>query len=68
MSTFTPPTPLTERITYALVSLRQARHDGSPETIYVAQRRLDDLCERVACRPLALIDPALDKHLRVDMQ
>lgn len=68
MSTFTPPANLYDRIRYAWVTLQQARHDGSPDKIYVAQRRLDDLCERVACRPLALIDPALDKHLRVDMQ
>lgn len=65
MSTFTTPTNLHDRIRYALVALRQARYDGVPETIYVAQRRLDDLCERVACRPLHLIDPELDQRLRV---
>lgn len=68
MSTFAAPANLYDRIRYALVALNQARHDGVPETIYVAQRRLDDLCERVACRPLALIDPDLDAHLRVTMR
>lgn len=53
MSTFTPPANLYDRIRYAWATLQQARHNGSPETIYVAQRQLDTLCERVACRPLA---------------
>lgn len=68
MSTFAQPTNLYDRIRYALVALNQARYDGSPDKIYVAQRRLDTLCERVACRPLALIDPELDERLRVDMR
>ena len=47
MSTFSPPTPLTARIIYALQVLRDARKDGAPELIYVAQRRLDALLDRL---------------------
>lgn len=47
MATFAPPTPLTQRITYALQVLRDARRDGAPERIYVAARRLDDLLDRL---------------------
>ena len=47
MPTFAAPKPLTERITYALMQLRQARYDGRPECIHVAQRRLDDLLDRL---------------------
>ncbi|MFV8266461.1 hypothetical protein ACNQR9_25930 [Mycolicibacterium peregrinum] len=68
MTAFAQPKPLAERITWALMQLRKARYDGAPDTIYIATRRMDDLIERIACRPLHLIDPALDQHLRVDMQ
>lgn len=68
MPTFAQQKPLTERITWALMQLRRARYDGAPDGIYIATRRMDDLVERIACRPLHLIDPALDQHLRVDMQ
>lgn len=44
-----PPRPpaLTDRITHALAVLRDARRDGAPECIYVAQRRFDDLIDRL---------------------
>lgn len=66
MSTFTSPTPLTTRITYALKVLRDARQDGAPELIYIAQRRLDDLLDRLPrWRTLAQTHPELDKRLTV---
>lgn len=68
MTTFASPTPLTERITNAKATLEQARREGHQPIIDAAQRVLDGLLARIACRPLALIDPELDKRLRVDMQ
>ncbi len=50
MATFAPPTPLTQRITYALKVLRDARQDGAPERIHVAQRRLNALLDRLPRR------------------
>lgn len=47
MSAFTSPTPLEQRITYALHLLRQARFDGAPEKIFVAQHQLDALIDRL---------------------
>lgn len=51
MTTFTAPTPLTQRIQYAHKVLKDARRDGAPELIYVAQRRFDDLIDRLPCPP-----------------
>ncbi|AWH14486.1 hypothetical protein HWB60_gp092 [Mycobacterium phage TChen] len=47
MPTFTPPTPLTAKITLALCALRQAREDGNPQRIYVAEQQLDRLLDRL---------------------
>lgn len=48
MSTFTPPTPLTERITRSLKVLRQARDEGASESyIARASERLDELLDRI---------------------
>jgi hypothetical protein len=65
MPTFAPTHPPYRRISLALVHLREARTDGEPQAINVCIRRLDELLERVACRPLSEIDPSLDVHLRV---
>lgn len=68
MPTFAQPKPLTERITWTLMQLRRARYDGAPDSIYIAQRRLDDLTDRLPVRPLSETDPRLDAHLRVTMK
>lgn len=48
MSTFTPPTPLTDRITRSLKVLRQAREEGASESyIARASERLDELLDRI---------------------
>lgn len=65
MTAFSPPTPLDRRISLALAHLRAARYDGNPHDIYIITRRLDDMLERIACRPLAVIDPDLDERLSV---
>ena len=65
VTTFAPLTPLNRRISLALAHLRAARYDGDPQAIYITTRRLDDLLERIACRPLAAIDPELDQHLTI---
>lgn len=68
MPTFTPPTPLTQRIREAKHTLDQVRRDGHQPYIDAAERVLDVLVERVACRPLVAVDPKLDAHLRVTMK
>lgn len=69
MSTFTSPTPLTDRITNALHALNTARADGHQPLIDAAERVLNGLLDRQPrWRPLHLIDPELDAHLRVTMR
>ncbi|MGQ9348932.1 hypothetical protein [Mycolicibacterium gilvum] len=65
MTAFAAPTPLDRRITLALAHLRAARYDSNPHDIYVITRQMDELLERIACRPLALIDPELDHRLTI---
>lgn len=65
MATVSSPTPLDRRIALALAHLRAARYDSSPRDIMVATRQMNDLLERIACRPLAVIDPELDRKLTV---
>lgn len=65
MATFAQQLPLERRISLALAHLRAARYDSNPRDITVASRQMDDLLERVACRPLCLIDPQLDERLTV---
>ncbi|BCI54959.1 hypothetical protein NIIDNTM18_42370 [Mycolicibacterium litorale] len=65
MTTFSAPTPLDVQITTALAKLRDARYDSDPQAIYVITRRLDEMLERVAYRPLELIDPLLHERLTV---
>lgn len=64
---FLLPLPMTleRRISLALAHLRAARYDSNPLEISVAKRQMDGLLERIACRPLRVIDPELDKHLTV---
>lgn len=67
MSTFTSPTPLTERITNALHALNTARADGHQPLIDAAERVLNGLLDRLPrWRPLEDSYPELDKQLRVD--
>lgn len=65
MSTFATPMTLERRISLALAHLRAARYDSNPLDISVACRQMDGLLERIACRPLWVIDPKLDEHLTV---
>lgn len=65
MTTFAQPMSLERRISLALAHLRAARYDSNPRDITVASRQMDDLLERIACRPLRVIDPQLDEHLTV---
>lgn len=50
MPTFTPPTPLTERIREAKRTLDQVRRDGHQPYIEAAQRVLDNLLDRLPRR------------------
>lgn len=65
VTTFAQPMSLERRISLALAHLRAARYDSNPLEISVAKRQMDGLLERIACRPLRVIDPELDKHLTV---
>lgn len=53
MSTFTTPTPLTERITNALHALNTARADGHQPLIDAAERVLNGLLDRYPRRSTA---------------
>lgn len=69
MSTFAKPRSLADRITDALRTLEQARHEGHQPIIEAAERVMNGLLDRQPrWRPLALIDPVLDAHLRVTMR
>ena len=65
MTTFAPLTPLDRRICLALVHLRKARYDSNPQDIHRSVEVMNSLLERIACRPLSVIDPELDKRLTV---
>lgn len=65
VTTFAQPMSLERRICLALAHIRAARYDSNPLEISVAKRQMDGLLERIACRPLCVIDPELDKHLTV---
>lgn len=66
MTTFASnPTPLDRRISLALAHLRAARYDSNVRDIAHHTRDMDGMLERIACRPLSLIDPALDQHLTI---
>ncbi len=47
MTAFSTVTPLTTRVTLALAALRAARFDGDAARIYIAQRRFDQLVDRL---------------------
>ncbi|WP_396921660.1 hypothetical protein [Mycolicibacterium sp.] len=69
MSTFAQPRPLAERIIDALAALNTARQEGHQPLIEAAERVLNGLLDRQPrWRPLHLIDPELDAHLRVTMR
>lgn len=61
----TVATQLHRDITRALMRLNVDRRFGYTRSIAKSTDELNELVERVACRPLALIDPELDARLRV---
>lgn len=52
MTTFASPQPIERRISLALAHLRAARYDSNPRDITVSTRQMNELLERIACRPL----------------
>lgn len=65
MTTFAQPLPLERRISLALAHLRAARYDSNPSKIAAHTAQMNALLDRIASRPLHLIDPDLDKQLTV---
>ncbi|UGU31386.1 hypothetical protein LT350_33740 [Mycolicibacterium smegmatis] len=68
MSTFAPPQSLYERIRYIHLALKRARRERDKGLAAYAEKRLNELLDRVQRRPLHDIDPELDARLRVDFQ
>ena len=66
MTTFASnPTPLDRRISLALAHLRAARYDSNVRDIAHHTRDMNALLERIACRPLHVIDADLDARLTI---